>query len=171
MAAGSSIGLPVTLPRWLPGAAIAMLGALVIVASGFLIQSLMEGDDSGEPVAAQSVIAPGRDAAMARHRRRTPRCDECGVVESIRTVTLTDGMSAGMTGAVTGSAATRGATAGGRMTQPVGATNAVGATNGPRRAVEIVIRLQDGSTQIITDADSARWRQGERVKLIAGSVP
>lgn len=34
---------------------------------------------------------------------------------------------------------------------------------------EITIRLQDGSMRVITDANPAKWRQGERVSIIPGT--
>ena len=39
----------------------------------------------------------------------------------------------------------------------------------PPRGYEITVRLQDGSTQVITDPNPARWKSGERVSIIAGS--
>jgi hypothetical protein len=39
----------------------------------------------------------------------------------------------------------------------------------PVRNYEITIRLQDGSTHVITDANAANWRHGERVIIIAGA--
>jgi outer membrane lipoprotein SlyB len=38
----------------------------------------------------------------------------------------------------------------------------------PGRNYEITIRLRDGSMRVITDANPARWRHGERVTIIAG---
>ena len=38
----------------------------------------------------------------------------------------------------------------------------------PIRNHEITVRLQDGSMGVITDANAARWRRGERIIIIAG---
>ena len=38
----------------------------------------------------------------------------------------------------------------------------------PLRNYEIVIRLRDGSTRVVRDANPAKWKRGERVTVIAG---
>lgn len=149
--------LHAAMPRWLPGAAMLLLGVVAIAASGYLIQSLVDGDETAEVAATQSVIAPGADPAMARNRRRTSRCDECGIVESMRVVPALEG--------ATDVFVARTAPASGRATQLIGGVPKA------HRKLEIVIRLQDGSTRTITDVDTAKWKQGERVNVIAGLAP
>lgn len=39
----------------------------------------------------------------------------------------------------------------------------------PEASREITIRLQDGSVRVITDANPASWRYGERVSIIPGT--
>jgi len=39
----------------------------------------------------------------------------------------------------------------------------------PEQSREITIRLPDGSIRVITDANPAKWRNGERVSIISGT--
>ena len=39
----------------------------------------------------------------------------------------------------------------------------------PVRNYEITVHLRDGSMRVVTDANPARWRHGEKVIIIAGS--
>ena len=36
---------------------------------------------------------------------------------------------------------------------------------------EIIVRMADGSSRVIADANPARWRTGERLMVIAGTDP
>ena len=36
---------------------------------------------------------------------------------------------------------------------------------------EIIVRMADGSSRVIEDANPARWRTGERLMIIAGANP
>jgi hypothetical protein len=74
---------------------------------------------------------------------RAYRCNGCGVVESIRSLAPKDDQFA--------------AAAPGRP-----------GANGPTRDYAITIRMQDGTMRVITDANPAKWKNGERVQIIAG---
>lgn len=58
-----------------------------------------------------------------------------------------------------------------QSTRKIGASDAEAANSGDRaspRGDEITVLLQDGSTRVITDANPAKWKYGERVSIIAG---
>lgn len=94
----------------------------------------------------EAAAAPARAASGASARR----CAECGVIESTRKIEAPDEKT--------------GVNAPDRI-----ASASAGETEGkPFGNYAITIRLQDGSTRVITDAHPARWRPGERVKLIGG---
>ncbi len=69
------------------------------------------------------------------------KCAECGVVESFREI----GQAGEGVDAVAGEVAEKGAT-----------------------RYEVTIRMKDGASRVIIDANPANWREGERVTLIDG---
>ena len=115
------------------------IGSLAISAQGF----------NGIPAPAEppeAATAP----AIAAVGARAYRCRECGVIVSTR--------------ALEAPHETTGVNASGRI---------AGANRGeikekPVRNFEITVRLRDGSTRVVTDANPARWRHGEKVIIIAG---
>jgi len=81
--------------------------------------------------------------------RRKKRCDECGFIESIRE---TEGHGDAI---------------------PLAAAGRPAAENQNRTPVrsasrKITVRLEDGSSRVIIDANPGRWRRGERVIIIGG---
>jgi len=81
--------------------------------------------------------------------RRKKRCDECGFIESIRE---TEGHGDAI---------------------PLAAAGRPAAENQNRTSVRsasrnITVRLEDGSSRVIIDANPGRWRRGERVIIIGG---
>jgi outer membrane lipoprotein SlyB len=83
--------------------------------------------------------------------RANARCAECGMFVSMREVESEH----------TGAGAAGGATAGSRDEIRVKTT--------PR--YEITIRMADGSSRVIVDANPARWRARERLIVIGGANP
>jgi hypothetical protein len=128
-------------------------GVAAILVSGIAIASLAlsarvpSGDiapaGSTSAAAAPVVPAPGPSALAYR-------CNECGVIESTRTIESLDEW-AGVSAPGRNAAGSRG-----KVETP------------PPRNYEITIRLRDGSKRVVTDTNPARWRQGERVTVIAG---
>jgi len=116
------------------------IGSLAISAQGF----------NGIPAPAEPPVAAAAPA-IAAPGARAYRCAECGVIESTRKIEAADEKT--------------GVDASGRIT----AGNRGGIERKPVRNYEITIRLRDGSMRVITDANPARWRHGERVTIIAGS--
>lgn len=86
-----------------------------------------------------------------RVARRKARCQECGLIESIRE---TEGD--------------------GEAIPPIAARRLVAENRGPtpvRSAGRtITVRLEDGSSRVIVDTNPGRWRRGERVIVIEGVV-
>ena len=135
---------PLNLPKWAGGIA-------AILFSGIAIASLMISTQSHDAFAEPAKPPEAATAqAIAAPRARAYRCAECGVIESTREIETPDEMT-GVNASARVAAANRGKIEG----KPV-------------RNYAITIRLQDGSMRVITDANPAKWRHGERVNLIAG---
>lgn len=81
------------------------------------------------------------------------RCDECGVIVSVRDIELRNES--------TGSGATGETVAGNNNEAQVQST----------KSHELTIRLADGSSRVINEASPAHWRLGERVIVIDGAHP
>jgi len=108
------------------------------------------------------------------------RCANCGVIASVREVE--------QTGQGTGLGAVGGAVAGGVLGNQVGGgrgqdvMTVVGAVAGgiaghqiekkvrTTKSYEITVRMEDGSTRVLTEASQQAWRAGDRVKLIDGHL-
>lgn len=105
---------------------------------------------SAQPVAVRAQTGPGEAAGNARAKGR---CAECGVIVSVREIGARD------EGA--GPGATSGAVAGNQDELPVTAI----------RHYAITVRLADGSSRVINDANPASWRPGERLIVIDGANP
>ena len=133
---------PLRLPLWVGGIAAILVSGIAIGSLAISAQGSSGVHASVEPpevAAASAIAAPGA---------RTYRCPECGVIESTREIEAPDERT------------------GVNASGPIAAG---GGTEGKRfRNHEITIRLQDGSMRVITDANPARWRNGERVTIIAG---
>jgi hypothetical protein len=104
-------------------------------------------DDSGD-ILALDQTAPVPTTSEARAK---PRCPECGVIVSMREIERHDQDS--------GPGAAGGVTAANRDETRVK----------PTKSYEIIVRLADGSSRVINDANPARWRPGERVIVIDGA--
>jgi hypothetical protein len=116
------------------------IGSLAISAQGF--NGIVAPAEPPDGAAAPAIAAPGA---------RAYRCAECGVIVSTRAIEAPDEKT--------------GVIASGR----IAAGNRGETGRKLVRNYEITIRLRDGSMRVITDANPARWRHGERVKIIAGA--
>ena len=148
-----------------------MVATCAIGFAALIVLALPDAAGEGIPeVSKAAVVMPeaAREkvgAASAVKRRRAPRCDECGTVESIRVVTAApDAAEPVIAAAARINPAS--ARSSGKLARSSGDESKL-----PRRPMEIVVRLQDGTTRTITDVDSANWKRGERVRLIAGVEP
>lgn len=108
------------------------------------------------------------------------RCGECGVIESVREIEKA--------GDGTGLGAIGGAVAGGVLGNQVGGgrgkdvMTVVGAVAGgvvgnqiekkvrSTKSYEITVRMDDGSTQVLSESVAPSWRQGDKIKLIGGKI-
>jgi outer membrane lipoprotein SlyB len=115
---------------------------------------------------------------VARNDRQA--CNECGVIESVRAIeTRGDGSGLGAVG---------GAVVGGLLGNQVGgghgkdAMTVVGAIGGAmagnqieknvksNTSYEIVVRMENGSSRVMHEANQPSWRNGDRVKLVDGTI-
>lgn len=109
-----------------------------------------------------------------------PRCAECGVIESTRSVEKKgEGSGVGVVG---------GAVLGGLLGNQVGAgrgntvATAIGAVGGAmagnevekrvqsHRSYEVTVRLDDGSRRVISEATAPTWRAGDHVRVVDGVI-
>ena len=123
--------------------------------------------------AKEAHTAPARIAAVAS-------CAECGVVESVREIDA-KGLGSGL-GAVGGGVL------GGLLGHQVGAgrgkdvMTVVGVVGGAvagnevekrvkaTKSYEVTVRLNDGSSRVISEASLPAWRPGDKVKIIDGAI-
>ena len=102
-------------------------GVAVILFSGIAIGSLAIPDPGKQGVAPEKFSESAMESPVASPPNLSNRCEECGVIASMREI-----------------------------------------EGDPVRSHEITIRMQNGSILRITDANPANWKQGERVKVLAG---
>jgi hypothetical protein len=127
-------------PLLVGGFAAIMVGGIAIASLAISSQAFNGAFEA--PVPPKVVAAQGSATARAY----TYRCDDCGVIESMRKIDAPDDHSG------------------------AGAPGRTGTIEGePLRNYEITIRMQDGSVRVIREAKSAYWRHGEPVTLIAGA--
>jgi outer membrane lipoprotein SlyB len=175
---------------WAAGIAlIVFCGAGVGAMMGWIPNSLGKPDDS---VPAQLVkssanthpaqVAP-RAARPAPASTPAPaaavvaaRCADCGVVQSVHEIeTKGEGSGVGVVG---------GAVVGGVLGNQVGSgttkkvMTAVGAVGGAvagneiekrvrsTKSYEVTVRFEDGSSRVITEANTSTWRAGDKVKVV-----
>lgn len=134
-------------PLSIKGMAVLLVCALAIGTLAISAQGFTRNRAPLEPPAAVQAPATQPPATEAGPHK----CAECGVVVSTRNIESADER-------VRAKAPGRVAAGSRALTE--------------RKAVrnyEITIRLQDGSTHVITDANAANWRHGERVIIIAGA--
>jgi outer membrane lipoprotein SlyB len=131
-------------------------------------------NSAARPATAKTQFAPVQAVAVA------PKCAECGVIESVRTI---DAKGEG-----SGIGAVGGAVVGGLLGNQVGGGDGkkimtvVGAVGGAvagnevekrvkaTRSYEITVRFDDGSSRVISEADTPAWHAGDKVKVINGVI-
>lgn len=126
-------------------------GIAAILVSGIAIAALAMSDRhlTGATSAADPTEQAETPASPALGARAS-KCAECGVIESTREIEISDERA--------------GVSTAGRSV----AGNSGNLKGKPLRSHEITIRMQDGSMLVITDPNPAKWKQGERVKILAG---
>jgi outer membrane lipoprotein SlyB len=111
---------------------------------------------------------PARVAAVAT-------CAECGVIESVREVDAKGkGSGLGVVGGLLGNQV--GAGRGKGVMTVVGAVGGALAGNEVEKRVkttksyEVTVRLNDGSSRVISEANLPTWRTGDKVKVVNGAI-
>jgi outer membrane lipoprotein SlyB len=108
------------------------------------------------------------------------KCTNCGAIESVREVSdKGEGSGLGAAGgAVVGGVLGHqvGGGSGKQIATVVGAVGGAVAGNEVEKRVkatksyDITVRLDDGSTRVINEANPPSWRSGDRVKIVDGAI-
>ena len=126
---------------------------------------------------ASPVVSP---VVVASNVPGPAKCADCGVIESTREIAVK--------GEGSGIGAVGGAVVGGLIGNQVGsgrgntAATAIGAVGGAMagneiekrvksgKAYEVTVRLDDGSSRVISAANPPSWRTGDHVKIVGGAI-
>lgn len=136
---------PLHLPMLVAGVAAVLVSGIAIASLAMSARGVDAVAASGE--GAQTAAAP----ALAAAAPAGGSCVGCGVIASTREIEDSNEIT-------TANDPGRGA---------AGKRGVIAAK--PLRNYEIVIRLRDGSTRVVRDANPAKWKRGERVTVIAGA--
>jgi outer membrane lipoprotein SlyB len=185
---------------WIAGVAVIVFSATGIAAIMGWIPASMEYVNGQTDVATRSKTAGNAPAAPSRtvtvsHATSTAHaapariveraivrseCADCGVVESTREIAR-KGLGAGV-GAIGG------AVAGGLTGNQIGfgggnvaataigtAGDAVAGNEAKKRvestkAYEVTVRLDDGSSRVVSEGGTPAWHAGDRVKIVSGEI-
>ena len=169
---------------WLPGSIGApATGVAAADKTGPLPAAAGAPPTPAKPAAAKThsaVSAPPAPARVAGIAVTAPKCPECGVIESTREVETR--------GEASGLGAVGGAVAGGVLGSQVGGgrgkdvATVAGAVGGAVagneiekrmksvKSYEVTVRLEDGSSRVIREANQTAWRTGDKVKLVDGAL-
>lgn len=165
----TQVDKPPPLLMWIAGIAVILLSVAGIAA--------FMGWTSSSKVDDNALLA--KPTAYASTSTKT-RCSDCGRIESIREV-VTRGESTGLGvvgGAVVGGAIGNqvGAGRGKDLATVAGAVGGAVAGNEIEKRAKstksyaITIRLDDGSSRVINDANPPMWRPGDQVKVTNGTI-
>lgn len=131
---------------------------------------------AAEPHAAPAPAVRSAPAKVAA----VPACVDCGVIESVREVDAK--------GKASGIGAVGGAVVGGLLGNQVGAgrgkdaMTVAGAVGGAvagnevekrvktTRSYEVTVRLNDGTTRVISESGQPVWRAGDKVRIVNGAI-
>jgi len=181
---------------WIAGVALTLFCAVGIAAvMGWIPNSMSGASDRAaieqqaanavQPAALTAHPDVGSNSAKEAHTAPAPMvaaasCAECGVVESVREIDA-KGQGSGL-GAVGGGVL------GGLLGNQVGAgrgkdvMTVVGVVGGAvagnevekrvraTKSYEITVRLNDGSSRVISQASAPTWRTGDKVKIVNGAI-
>ncbi|MBK5104245.1 MAG: glycine zipper 2TM domain-containing protein [Burkholderiales bacterium] len=185
---------------WIAGIALTLFCAVGIAAvmgwipnsiggPGGTAETQLQSANTPAPAAAKTPApkaAPARPARPAAVEYAAPApvaaatCTDCGVIESVREIAA-KGQGSGL-GAVGG------AVAGGLLGNQVGAgrgkdvMTVVGAVGGAlagnevekrvktTRSYEVTVRMNDGSSRVISEASAPSWRTGDKVRIVNGAI-
>ena len=173
---------------WAAGIALILFSAVGISAfMGWIPASMggpgekaaLETRPAGTPAQAKAHTAPVQVANTTPARARN-RCTECGVVESVREIeTKGEGSGLGAVGGAVVGGVLGNQVGGGRgqdVMTVVGAVGGAMAGNEVEKRVKstksysITVRLDDGSSRVISQASAPTWRAGDKVRVINGVI-
>jgi outer membrane lipoprotein SlyB len=174
---------------WVAGIAIILFcGAGIGAIMGWIPSSRSQTPDPAVPVTtANPPAVPEKTVAATQHRKHVEdgypaqvRCDTCGVVESTREIdTKGQGSGLGVVG---------GAVVGGLLGNQVGngrgkdlatiagvvgggyAGNEVEKRSRSTKSYEVTVRMDSGSTRVISLAAAPSWQAGDHVKIVDGAI-
>ena len=176
---------------WIAGIAVTVFSAAGIAAiMGWIPTSTSSPTEdialAKQPTAPSkpTIARSDSSAAQAREARAQAQakahCAECGVVELVREIT-TKGEGSGVGavgGAVVGGVLGHqvGGGSGQKIATVAGAVGGAIAGNEIEKRVnsgksyEITVRLEDGSSRVISEATAPTWRTGDRVRIVNGVI-
>jgi len=182
---------------WIAGIALTLFCVVGIAALMGWIPSSMGGPGEKAAISQQSAntvtpsaqktprAAASQPAPVARATAPAPvaavaTCAECGVIESVREIAEK--------GKGSGIGAVGGAVVGGLLGNQVGGgrgqdvMTVVGAVGGAvagnevekrvktSKSYEVTVRLNNGSSRVISEANLPNWRIGDKVKIVNGAI-
>ena len=174
---------------WVAGIALILFSAVGIGAfMGWIPTSMGKPGDNAalskldKPNASPAKVAPAKVAAakVPAVPLAAVKCTECGVIQSVREIEAKgEGSGLGavggaVVGGVLGSQV--GGGSGKKVMTVVGAVGGAVAGNEIEKRVkstksyEITVRFDDGSSRVITEANTPTWRAGDKVKVINGVI-
>ena len=168
---------------WVIGIAIVLFcGAGIGAIMGWIPTSI--GSTPDKPVlekqSATTVKPHTAPTVVANNTHPVVKCADCGVIESVHEIDVK--------GEGSGLGAVGGAVVGGLIGNQVGggrgkdAMTVVGAVGGglagneiekrtkSTKSFQITVRLDDGTTRMVTSATAPAWRIGEKVKVVNGVI-
>lgn len=167
---------------WIAGIAVILFSAAGIAAIMGWIPASIGGDVNGTvPKSAQPALSSKAKTPPVQMASSAPaRCSHCGVIQSVREIS-TGGEGSGLGaagGAVVGGLLGHqvGGGSGKQIATVVGAVGGAVAGNEVEKRVnstksqEVTVRLDDGTTRVITNTGSMTWLTGDHVKIIDGAL-
>jgi hypothetical protein len=163
---------PARVPMWIAGISICLLAASGIAAIVRSIPASYASIPNDGAPAAYGTSSSGPEDSHANdsraqfaatmdtiNRRNRARCDECGVVESMRQVERAGDVGGrnNVVAAVGGGVPSR---------EP---ERAIAATSGAELRYEFTVRFRDGSNKVFNDTSPRAWPLGSRVIVIGRS--
>lgn len=142
--------------------------------------SNIEMDQSAKKAAQSGTAKPKTAPAQVASSAPVAKCSNCGVIESVREITAKgEGSGIGAAGgAIVGGVLGHqvGGGSGKQIATVVGAVGGAVAGNEVEKRVkasksyDITVRLDDGSTRVISEVNAPSWRSGDRVKIVDGAI-
>ena len=156
---------------------IAALAGWIPTSSSQSSQGAVQATAASPPVAAKPHTTNVQQAHPATAQ---VKCLDCGVIESTREVaTKGEGTGLGAVGGAVVGGILGNQVGGGRgkeLATVVGAVGGVVAGNEiekrakSTKSYEVTVRLDNGSTRVISEANAPAWHQGDHVKVVDGAI-